>query len=83
VIVMALSDRTGRDLDPRAESVVVVLNASPTATTQTVPSLANARYQLHPVQARGTDPVVKTSTYDRATGAFTVPPRTVAVFTTR
>ena len=37
----------------------------------------------HPVQARGTDPVVKTSTYDRATGAFTVPPRTVAVFTTR
>ena len=83
VIVMALDDRTGRDLDPRAEGITVVFNASPSATTQTVPSLAGARYRLHPVQATGTDPVVRTSTYDSGTGTFTVPARTVAVFTTR
>ncbi len=83
VIVMALDDRTGRDLDPRAEGITVVFNASPSATTQTVPSLAGARYRLHPVQATGTDPAVRTSTYDSGTGTFTVPARTVAVFTTR
>jgi hypothetical protein len=80
VIVMAIDDRSGRDLDRRPEGVVVVFNASAQPTTQTVPSLAGRRYALHPVQARGGDPVVRTSTYRRASGAFTVPARTVAVF---
>jgi len=35
---------------------------------------------LHPVQAGSEDPIVATSTYDTATGTFTVPPRTTAVF---
>jgi pullulanase-type alpha-1,6-glucosidase len=83
VIVMHLDDRTGRDLDPRWEGVVVVFNASDETTTQTVPTLAGARYRLHPVQASGADPVVRGSTYDSHTGAFTVPARTVAVFVTR
>jgi pullulanase-type alpha-1,6-glucosidase len=81
VIVMALDDRAGADLDPRYEGIVVVFNASDETTTQTVPSLAGARYLLHPVQANGNDPVVRRSSYSR--GAFTVPPRTVAVFVTR
>ena len=81
VIVMAIDDRTGRDLDRRLEGVVVVFNASGEDTTQTVPSLAGRRYALHPVQARGGDPVVKTASY--AAGAFRVPARTVAVFVTR
>jgi pullulanase-type alpha-1,6-glucosidase len=83
VIVMALDDRSGRDLDPRSEGIVVVFNASDEATTQTVPSLAGARYTLHPVQAGGTDPVVRSASYSRASGGFTVPARTVAVFVTR
>jgi pullulanase-type alpha-1,6-glucosidase len=83
VIVMSLSDRVGPDLDPRAEGIVVVFNASATATSQTVPSLAGAHYRLHPIQASGTDPVVRTSTYSSGTGTFAVPARTVAVFTTR
>jgi len=82
VIVMHLDDRSGRDLDPRWEGVVVVFNGSATATTQRVPSLAGAHYWLHPVQSGGADPVVKTSGYDRTTGTFTVPARTVAVFVT-
>jgi pullulanase-type alpha-1,6-glucosidase len=80
VIVMAIDDRRGRALDRRLEGVVVVFNASDEPTTQTVASLAGRRYALHPVQARGSDPIVRESTYQRASGAFTVPARTVAVF---
>jgi pullulanase-type alpha-1,6-glucosidase len=83
VIVMAIDDRTGRDLDRKLEGIVVVFNASKAQTTQTVAALAGRRYELHPVQAGGGDPVVRQARYDRATGAFTVPARTVAVFVTR
>jgi hypothetical protein len=83
VIVMAIDDRAGRDLDPRSEGVVVVFNASDENTTQTVESLAGGRYALHPVQAAGGDPVVRESSYEAASGAFTLPARTVAVFVTQ
>ena len=83
VIVMTLDDRAGPDLDPGAEGIVVVFNASDEPTTQTVPALAGARYALHPVQAGGGDPVVRASTYQSSSGTFTVPARTVAVFVTR
>ena len=70
VIVMAIEGR---------ESIVVVFNAPPTKTTQTVPT--EGRYALHPVQAHGGDSVVKRATASR--GAFTVPARTTAVFVSR
>ena len=38
---------------------------------------------LSPVQAQGSDPVVKTSTWDATTGSALVPARTVAVFVQR
>jgi pullulanase-type alpha-1,6-glucosidase len=72
VIVMAIEGR---------ESIVVVFNATPGPTTQTIPVPAGRRYALHDVQARGGDPVVKRSTASR--GAFTVPARTTAVFVSR
>ena len=83
VIVMAVDDSAGRDLDRRLEGIVVVFNASPAATSQTVASLAGRRYKLNPVQGHGGDPVVRQSSYSSATGTFTVPARTVAVFETR
>jgi pullulanase len=61
-------------------SVTVVFNATPTAQTQTVAALAGTRQALHPVQARGADPVVRQSAFDPRTGRFTVPADTVAVF---
>ncbi len=61
-------------------SVTVVYNATPNAQTQTVNSLAGTRQDLHPVQSGGSDPVVKQAAFDRATGTFTVPACTVAVF---
>jgi pullulanase-type alpha-1,6-glucosidase len=64
----------------RLGDLVVVFNATPDVRRQKVTALAGTRYALHPVQARGADPVVRTASYDRATGTFTVPGRTVAVF---
>ncbi len=83
VIVMRIDDTVGRDVDPRLKGLVVVFNASPEATTQTVAGTAGRRFGLHPVQANGADPVVKGSAYDRRAGTFTVPGRTVAVFVQR
>ncbi|MCX5298788.1 pullulanase-type alpha-1,6-glucosidase [Streptomyces sp. NBC_00193] len=60
--------------------LVVVFNATPTARTQRVPALAGTAYALHPVQASGTDPVVRQAAYDPAKGEFAVPARTAAVF---
>lgn len=63
--------------------LVVVLNATPAERSERVPALAGAAYRLHPVQAVGSDQTVRRAAYDTATGGFTVPGRTVAVFTRR
>ncbi|MFJ9596083.1 pullulanase-type alpha-1,6-glucosidase [Streptomyces virginiae] len=63
--------------------LVVVFNATPTAQPQRVTALAGTAYRLHPVQAAGSDATVRQSAYDATTGEFTVPARTVAVFTRR
>ncbi|MFF7444821.1 MULTISPECIES: pullulanase-type alpha-1,6-glucosidase [unclassified Streptomyces] len=71
VITMALGDRS---------DLVVVFNATPRAQEQRVAALAGTAYALHEVQAAGADSTVKRSSYERASGTFTVPGRTVAVF---
>ncbi|PZF83416.1 pullulanase-type alpha-1,6-glucosidase [Jiangella anatolica] len=76
VVVMQIDDRSGADLDPDRERLVVVFNATPSAQTVTVDDGASLR--LHPVQATGADPVVRGST--AAAGGVSVPARTVAVF---
>ncbi|MFJ8080745.1 pullulanase-type alpha-1,6-glucosidase [Streptomyces sp. NPDC096205] len=69
VITMSLGD------------LVVVFNATPQEQRQQVSALAGTGYGLHPVQASGADPVVKNAAYAQESGTFTVPARTVAVFT--
>ena len=54
VIVMAIEGRDG---------IVVVFNATPATTTQTIPALARRHYALHKVQATGGDPIVRASSY--------------------
>ncbi|MBX3619170.1 MAG: DUF3372 domain-containing protein [Rhizobacter sp.] len=66
--------------DGKYKSLVVLINANKVAQTFTSAALAGAGYALHPVQAAGADAVVKTATYDSASGGFGVPARTVAVF---
>ncbi|MGK5632026.1 pullulanase-type alpha-1,6-glucosidase, partial [Streptomyces sp. URMC 123] len=64
----------------RLDDLVVVFNATPRQQTQRLTAAAGETYGLHPVQARGADPVVKRASYEAGTGTFTVPGRTVAVF---
>ncbi len=77
VITMTLD---GRGVDRTWKSVTVVFNSTSAATTQTVASLAGRPVTLHPVQRTSADPVVRTASFAKATGTFTVPARTVAVF---
>ncbi|MQY11178.1 Glycogen debranching enzyme [Streptomyces sp. RB5] len=65
----------------RLGKLVVVFNATPETTGQRIGSLAGTDYRLHPVQAGGSDEVVRQSSYDAESGTFTVPGRTVAVYT--
>ncbi|MDT0480944.1 pullulanase-type alpha-1,6-glucosidase [Streptomyces doebereineriae] len=60
--------------------LVVVFNATPKAQSQRVEALAGSTYQLHPVQVAGADSTVKGASYERESGIFAVPARTVAVF---
>jgi pullulanase/glycogen debranching enzyme len=64
----------------RLGDLVVVFNATPEQQEQRVGSLAGEGYRLHPVQASGADPIVKSSSYEQDSGTFAVPGRTVAVF---
>ncbi|MFJ8627148.1 pullulanase-type alpha-1,6-glucosidase [Kitasatospora sp. NPDC093550] len=70
----------GTGLAGAEKGLTVVFNATPTAQAQTVTALRGTDQALHPVQAGGADQVVKRSGFDTATGTFTVPGRTVAVF---
>jgi pullulanase-type alpha-1,6-glucosidase len=77
VLTMTLN---GRGLDRHWKSITVVFNATPAAATQTVPALAGQKVALHPVQLASADPVVRTASFAKSSGTFTVPGRTVAVF---
>ncbi|ELP64191.1 pullulanase-type alpha-1,6-glucosidase [Streptomyces turgidiscabies] len=64
----------------RLGDLVLVFNATPESREQRIGSLAGTSYALHPVLRSGADPVVKSATYERESGTFAVPGRTVAVF---
>jgi pullulanase-type alpha-1,6-glucosidase len=76
---------SGRDETPgvitmRLGDLVVVFNATPERREQRIAAFAGTGYRLHPVQDTGADSVVRASSYGAETGTFTVPGRTVAVF---
>ncbi|MEV6960416.1 pullulanase-type alpha-1,6-glucosidase [Streptomyces sp. NPDC051207] len=75
------TDETPGVITMKLGDLVVVFNATPEAREQRVEALAGTAHRLHPVQASGADPVVKKASYDADSGTFTVPARTVAVFT--
>ncbi|MEI7033809.1 pullulanase-type alpha-1,6-glucosidase [Streptomyces pratensis] len=76
-------DETPGVITMRLGGLVVVLNATPATAVQRLAAPAETAYALHPVQAEGADPTVKRARYDRKSASFTVPGRTVAVFTLR
>jgi len=80
VIVMSLSDMVGDDLDSNCEQIIVIFNATPDDLAYEIGDLANLAFELHPVLAASYDTLVQTASYDAATGTFTVPAYTTAVF---
>ena len=76
---MRIDDTVGPNVDPALKGVLVVFNSTGAAVTQQVPGLAGANLALSPVQAAGSDPVVKQTTWTASTGTVTVPARSVAV----
>jgi pullulanase-type alpha-1,6-glucosidase len=80
IIIERIDDTTGPNIDKKLKGMIIVFNATPTTTTQTVTAAQGQHYRLDHYQATGSDPVVKTAAFNPITGAFTVPARTVAVF---
>ena len=76
---MRIDDTVGPNVDPALKGLVVVFNSTSSTVTQQVPGLTGANLSLSPVQATGSDPVVKQTTWTASTGTVTVPARTVAV----
>jgi hypothetical protein len=81
LIVMQLSDADG-SVDRRHDQIVVLINANRVGQSFTLGDSAGRRFRLHPVQRNSHDPVVRTASFDRASGTFSVPARTAAVFWT-
>jgi hypothetical protein len=80
LIVMSLSDEVGADLDPGRHEIVVLFNATDDLQSFAIPGAADKPFWLHPVQRFSADPVVRSSGFEEATGTFSVPARTTAVF---
>lgn len=80
LIVMVLTDDRVQNLDPLYDRVVVVFNANLADATYTADSLRGLPLDLHPVQQASADPVVRGAAFDLASGAFSIPGRTTAVF---
>ncbi|MGW2640932.1 pullulanase-type alpha-1,6-glucosidase [Streptomyces sp. NPDC001348] len=76
-------DETPGVITMRLGDLVVVFNATPEKQEQRIAELAGQHYRLHPEQASGADPVVRSAAYTAESGTFAVPGRTVAVFTRR
>ncbi|WP_233585233.1 pullulanase-type alpha-1,6-glucosidase [Corallococcus sp. CA054B] len=79
LIVMAMQDHGTNAEGKRA---IVLFNGTDDAQTFKADGYKSLKLKLHPVLQASTDPVVRTSAYDAATGGFTVPARSTAVFVT-
>jgi pullulanase-type alpha-1,6-glucosidase len=78
LIVMRLSDVD--HLDPVFSDIFVLFNARQDPVIFTDNSLTGKAYALHTFQQNSSDPVVRSSTFDKTTGTFNIPGRTTAVF---
>lgn len=68
-----------QDIDPDVDRLVVVFNASAGGITEELDGLSGHDLELSPVQANGSDEVVKETAWNSKTGTVTIPARTVAV----
>src|SRR5690606_792222 len=79
LIVMSLTD-TNANLDAHYEQILVLFNADLESRSITLANRAGKAFELHPVQQQSTDARLAQANFDNATGQFSVPARTTAVF---
>jgi hypothetical protein len=81
VLVMTVDDSDPRSmLDPRVRRLAVIWNANAGSRQVAITAVPCAGFQLHPLHAASDDSRVRTAACDPASGTFTVPGRTAAVF---
>jgi pullulanase-type alpha-1,6-glucosidase len=80
LIVMTLSDSPSPRLDTAYRAIIVLFNANPGEIAFTLPEAAGEAYSLHPIQQASADETVRAAGFDAASGTFTIPGRTTAVF---
>jgi hypothetical protein len=79
VIVMAIDGRGYKHA--QFNKVAVLINVDKVAREVTVSDLRGRMFAVHKVQRKSeADPLARTAAYNRATGAFSIPPRTTVVF---
>jgi len=78
LIVMHLNDAD--NLDPNYNHIVVLFNANQAELNFADSGFIGKEYSLNPVQQNSADPVVRNAVFNSATGSFTIPGRTTAVF---
>jgi pullulanase-type alpha-1,6-glucosidase len=79
LIAMSLEDPEGA-LDPEHDQIAVFWNACEDPQTFAAPWLEDAGFVLHPILKASQDPVVRTASFSRSQGVFSIPGRTTAVF---
>ena len=81
LVVMSIAgDQPSAYPGAQYKSVVVLFNVDKVAKSIAIPALKGRALQLHRIQRNGSDDVVKAAGYDGASGTFSVPARTTAVF---
>ncbi|MCO5186535.1 MAG: pullulanase-type alpha-1,6-glucosidase [Anaerolineae bacterium] len=80
LLVMTITDRGPGSLDSNVNELVILINATPEEQTFSADYFNYRIYHLHPVNRNSVDPVVRTASFDRDSGTFTIPARTAAVF---
>ncbi len=78
LIVMRIQDED--NLDPKYNEVLVLINANHKPIQFDDTSLSGMSYILHPVQQTSVDAALQGIKYDSASGSFTIPAITTAVF---
>ncbi len=80
VIAYWLKNDGAESINDPYQHIVVVFNATAEAQSVTLEEAKGQAFGLHPELRSGADPLVKDAVFESATGAFSVPARTTAVF---
>lgn len=80
LIVMTIDDRSGANLDPRHDALLVVVNTAPQRRTVAVDGFAGADMRLHPAFAGLDDDALASAAFYAASGRVSVPAFSTAVY---